>query len=112
MNLRMDTLFVPVLLTVLTLFVLTLNSTLDLKSSRESLIAQHAAQDGTLAEAQKLRSQLESIAGDTATLADQGNQNAIKLRDYLQQQGIKISPPQQSSATAPSSNGLGTVTAP
>jgi hypothetical protein len=112
MNLRIDTLFVPVLLTVITLFVMTLNTTLDLKSAREALIAQHNAQDGTLAEAQKLRSQLESIAGDTAILADQGNQNAIKLRDYLQQQGIKISPPQQPSGAAASSNGLGTVTNP
>jgi hypothetical protein len=112
MNLRMDTLFVPVLLTVLTLFVLTLNTTLGLKSARESLVAQHTAQDGTLAEAQKLRSQLESIAGDTAVLADEGNQNAIKLRDYLQKQGIKISPPQQPSGDAASSNGLGSVTTP
>jgi hypothetical protein len=111
MSLRMDTLFVPLLLSVLTLFVLTLNTTLDLKNARASLVAQHAAQDGTLAEAQKLRSQLESIAGDTAVLADQGNQNAIKLRDYLQQQGIKISPPQPAGEAA-SSNGLGTVTTP
>src|SRR5262245_17262923 len=112
MNLRIDTLFVPVLLIVLTLFVLTLNATIDLKSARESLIAQHTAQESTLAEAQKLRTQLESIAGDTAVLADQGNQNAIKLRDYLQQQGIKINPPQPSSSAAASSNGLESVTAP
>ena len=94
MNLRLDTLFVPVLLTVLTLCVLTLNMTIDLTTSRATLLAQHAAQESTIAEAQKLRSQLESIAGETAILANQGNPNAIKLRDLLQQQGYKISPPQ------------------
>jgi len=108
MNLRPETLFLPLLLTIVALFVQTLNTTFELKSVRETLVAQHAAQDGTLAEAQKLRSQLESIAGETAVLADQGNQNAIKLRDYLQQQGIKISPPQQSSAAAAPSKDAGT----
>lgn len=111
MNLRPETLFAPLLLVILTLFVLTLNTTFDLKTARDSLVAQHTAQEATLGEAQKLRSQLESIAGDTAILADQGNQNAIKLRDYLQQQGIKISPPQpQAGATVP--NSVGTATSP
>jgi len=68
---------------------------------RSQLTAEHAALDGQyrqqaqpLDEAQKLRAQLESLAGATATLAEQGNQNAVRLRDYLQQQGVTIRPPQ------------------
>jgi hypothetical protein len=92
-------LFLPLLLTVLALFAQTLSATVDLSRVRNAFLAQHAAQEQTIAEAQKLRAQLESIAGETAQLAEQGNQNAIRIRDYLQKQGVKLNPPHPASDT-------------
>lgn len=88
--------FVPLLLIVLALLIQTLSTTLELARVRESLATQHAAQEVTLGNAQKLRSQLESIAGETAVLAELGNENAIRLKSYLEQQGVKLNaPPRQ-----------------
>jgi hypothetical protein len=71
----------------------TLEQAVQLRRDRSALDAQLAQQNNPIQEAQKIRTQLEAIAGDTAVLADAGNENAIRLRDFLRQQGVTIRPP-------------------
>ena len=54
-----------------------------------------AAQEPTVQDAQKVRSQLLAIAGQTAVLAEAGNANAQKLIERLRAQGVTIRPPPQ-----------------
>lgn len=77
--------------------------TVQLRNEHDALIAQFEQQKQPLDESQKLRTQLESLAGATAILAEQGNQNAVRLRDYLAQQGVTIRPP--APPAPPSSDG-------
>jgi hypothetical protein len=77
-------------MTVIAVFADTLNTSLRLRADRATLDARFETQEKALADARKLREQLEAIASDTARLAEQGNQSAIRVRDYLQQQGITI----------------------
>jgi hypothetical protein len=96
--------FVPVLLILFALIVQAAADHVELRTTRGQLDAQYTKQTQPLDEAQKLRSQLQAIAGDTALLAEQGNPNAIKLRDLLAQQGVNIKPPsreEKAAATPP-----------
>ena len=78
---------------VFILFVHSIREMIDLNRDQATLNNQIAQQRELLNEAQKVRTQLEAIAGDTAMLAEAGNQNAIMLRDFLAQQGVTIRPP-------------------
>ncbi len=86
-------LFVVLLLIVFAVSAQTIQYTFQLDRARTALNNQIAQQSVTLNEAQKVRAQLEAIAGDTAALAEAGNQNAIQLRDFLAQKGVTIRPP-------------------
>lgn len=86
-------LFIVLLLVVSVIFAQTAQERFQLNRDRATLNNRIAQQGETLNEAQKVRAQLEAIAGDTATLAEAGNQNAIQLRDFLAQQGVTIRPP-------------------
>ena len=61
--------------------------------NNDVLTTQFSQQSQAFDEALKVRQQLETIAGETAKLADQGNVNAIRIRSVLQEQGINISAP-------------------
>ena len=61
----------------------------------DRLRARINAQEATVQDAQKVRSQLLSIAGQTAALADGGNVNARVLIERLQAQGVTIRAPGQ-----------------
>jgi 7-cyano-7-deazaguanine synthase in queuosine biosynthesis len=63
-----------------------------LRDEHEQLSRQHAAQASQIQTAQQSRRQLEGIAGSVAQLAEDGNANAILVRDQLQAQGIQIRP--------------------
>lgn len=54
-----------------------------------------SAQEAAVQDAQKVRAQLLSIAGQTAALADAGNANAHLLIERLQAQGVTIRAPGQ-----------------
>ena len=86
--------FLPVLLGLIALIMQAHQSATDLDRQLQVLQAQEQQQQALVEQSQKLRSQLESIAGATAALAQQGNQNAIVIRDQLRAQGISIKPPQ------------------
>lgn len=66
---------------------------LQFQHEQNILNQQFSSQQIVFRKAQTIRSQLESIAGSTATLAQQGNVNAILIRDQLKKQGITIKAP-------------------
>jgi len=66
--------------------------TVQLVRERSSLHAAKASQDGTLAQAEKLRTQLDSIAKKTLELAQQGNANAALIVQELARRGVTINP--------------------
>ena len=59
----------------------------------ERLKGRIQGQEATVQDAQKVRAQLLSIAGQTAVLADGGNTNAQILIERLRAQGVTITPP-------------------
>jgi len=85
--------FLPLLFLLIALLVQAFAELGELRATRKQLDAQFVTQRDAIDQAQKLRTQLEAIAGDTAVLANAGNANAIRLRDYLAQQGVNINPP-------------------
>jgi len=66
--------------------------TLELRRESAALETRLAQQRPVVERSQKLRQQLQSIAAATAALAEQGNPNAVLVRDQLQQQGISLGP--------------------
>jgi Tfp pilus assembly protein PilE len=64
--------------------------TVQLVRERTSLQAAKASQDATLAQAEKLRAQLDSIASKTLELAQQGNANATLIVQELARRGVSI----------------------
>ena len=64
-----------------------------LQREGDILSNQRDQQTTPMEEADRLRNQLQAIAGATAVLADQGNENAILIRNQLRAQGITIQPP-------------------
>lgn len=85
--------FIPGLLLAATLIVHSMTARDEFNSQLSVLATQSQQQDPTIAQAQKLRGQLQSIAGATASLAEQGNQNAILIRKQLEAQGVSINAP-------------------
>src|SRR5262245_43286185 len=90
--------FVALLLVIAVLLVQAVADNGELRTTRTQLDVQFEKQTPLIEDAQKIRTQLEGISGDTAALAEQGNANAIKLRDQLAQQGVNIKPPAPKSA--------------
>ena len=85
--------FIPAMLIVATLITQSLMTRGDLLTQRRALTAQYNKQQPVIDQSVQLRQQLESISGAVATLAEQGNPNAIVIRDQLKSQGITINPP-------------------
>ena len=75
------------------LLLQTVYQTQRLWSDSANLEARHAAQEAVLADVEKVRAQLESLAGQTAILAEGGNANARQLQEQLRAQGVTIRPP-------------------
>ena len=76
-----------------TLMLQTVYQTLRLWDDRATLQARHAAQQTVLTDVDRVRAQLESLAGQTAILAAGGNANARQLQEQLRAQGVTIRPP-------------------
>jgi preprotein translocase subunit SecF len=85
--------FLPILLLAAAMLMQGYYQRTLLLDQTEALAAQWEQQQSAMQEGQKLRKQLESIAGATASLAEQGNANAILIRNQLQSRGITIRPP-------------------
>ena len=84
--------FVPLLLVVLALLLMTGFQTIQLSREHELLNSRLQFQTGPLEESRKIREQLQAVATSTARLADNGNENAQRIIDQLQKAGIQIDP--------------------
>lgn len=58
----------------------------------------YASQEQVVANAKKMRAQLDTIAAGTKRLADQGNANAQLIVQQLAKNGININPDAQATA--------------
>ena len=86
--------FIPLLIIALTLLLQIAYRNSQLQREGDMLSNQWEQQSSPIDEANNLRNQLQAIAGATAVLADQGNENAILIREQLRTQGITIQPPE------------------
>ena len=93
--------FVPLLILSTAFLTLLTFQTLQLYRDYGGLQELEDAQQQPLEEAQRLRTQLDGVAADTARLAEQGNANARRVIDELRKRGITVNPG-AASATAPS----------
>ena len=87
---KRSTVFVPLLLVVIALVVMTGFQTIQLNRERDVLKQRLTLQEEPLKESQNVRDQLQSVATNTAKLAQQGNANAQRIIDQLQKAGITV----------------------
>jgi hypothetical protein len=85
----------PLLLVVVSLFVLMAFETGEAFHDRSALADLRHSQEPTVQEAIKVRQQLESLAGKTAELAAQGDEGAKTVVDQMKRQGINLGAPKQ-----------------
>jgi hypothetical protein len=83
----------PVAITAAALFLLVLFQTIQLIRERDTLGELRTAQEPTVQESVKLRSQLETLAGKTAQLANDGDASAKTIVEQMRRQGINMTPP-------------------
>ena len=91
----LDGLWLPVILVVLSLFVLLAFETGQAIHDRGALADLRRSQEPTVQEAIKLRQQLELLAGKTAQLAAEGDEGAKAVVDQMKKQGVNLNPPKQ-----------------
>lgn len=82
--------FIVMLLVLLAMVAQAGFRTVELRRDSAALETRVAQQRPLVERSHKLRQQLQSIAAATAALAEQGNPNAILVRDQLQKQGISL----------------------
>jgi hypothetical protein len=85
----------PILLVVVSLFVLMAFETGETIHDRGALADLRSSQEPTVQEAIKVRQQLELLAGKTAELAAQGDEGAKTVVDLMKRQGVTLNPPKQ-----------------
>jgi hypothetical protein len=90
-----DGLWLPVILVVLSLFVLLAFETFEAIHDRSALADLRRSQEPTVQEAVKLRQQLELLAGKTAQLAAEGDEGAKSVVEQMKKQGVNLNPPKQ-----------------
>lgn len=87
---RTRTVFVPVLLLALTLVSMSGFRTFQLVQQQNELQTLLVDQEELVAEAQRIRSQLQAVARGTVNLAAEGNKNAKRVVDQLARQGVTL----------------------
>jgi len=92
--------FLPLALMIVTVLVWTGFEAVQLRTQRNVLNDAKANQQPLIEQAQRIRSQLDSIAGQTAKLAEKGNPNASLIVEELRKNGITINPSAQPSGDA------------
>ena len=85
----------PVILVVVSLFVLMAFETGQAIHDRSALQDLRRSQETTVQEAVKLRQQLQTLAGKTAELAASGDPGAQGVVDQMKRQGVTLSAPKQ-----------------
>jgi hypothetical protein len=92
--------FLPMLLCVTSVVIWFAFQTFQLFKERESLTALSATQLPIYTNAQKMRAQLDTIAAETAKLAQAGNSHAALIVSELKQRGVTIDPSKAAAQTA------------
>jgi hypothetical protein len=87
--------WLPIMLVVVSFFVLIVFETGHAIHDREALAEQRRIQEPTVQEAIRLRQQLEALAGKTAQLAADGYEGAKAVIDQMKRQGVMLTPPKQ-----------------
>ena len=85
----------PVVLGVVSLFVLMAFEVGEAIHDRGALSDLRSAQEPTVQEAIKLRQQLEALASGTAKLTAEGDEGAKTVVDQMKRQGVTLNPPKQ-----------------
>jgi hypothetical protein len=85
----------PLILVVVSLFVLMAFETGQAIHDGSALAALQRAQQPTMEQAIKLRRQLQTLAGKTAQLANAGDAGAKSVVERMKQQGVTLSAPKQ-----------------
>lgn len=83
----------PLALAVAALVLLLALQATGLVRDRMALSGVRAAQDAPLAQAAKVRQQLETLGGETARLAQEGDVAAQAVVAAMQRQGVTLRPP-------------------
>ena len=82
--------FILLMSLVVAVLINTARETYAAVSNHQLLTDKLASQEHLYNNSRQMRSQLDSIALGSATLAQQGNQNAQKVLAVLQEKGVKI----------------------
>jgi len=85
----------PVILVIVSLFVLMAFETGQAIHDRSALEELRRSQETTVQEAVKLRQQLQALAGQTAELANGGDAAAKDVVEEMRKQGFTLTPPKQ-----------------
>ena len=85
----------PLILVVASLFLLVAFELFQLIHDHSNLLEVRDSQEQTVQEGAKLRQQVETLAGQTAQLAADGDAGARAVVEQMQRQGIKLTPPKQ-----------------
>jgi hypothetical protein len=83
----------PVILVIVSLFVLMAFETGQAIHDRSALEELRRSQEVTVSEAVKIRRQLQTLAGKTAELAAAGDAGAKSVVDQMKRQGVTLSVP-------------------
>jgi hypothetical protein len=92
--------FVILLLLVGTQMAQYFFTNMQLRRERDTIASQYDTQTPQLETSRQLRSQFDGIASAVARLADEGNPNAIRVRDELAARGVSIKAPDAAPAPA------------
>ena len=84
---------VPLMVIVLAVLIMSAAQTIQLIRDRGVLDDVIESQQNAFTTSQRVRQQLDSIAGQTAQLAAAGNENARRIVLELRQRGITVNPP-------------------
>ncbi len=82
--------FLPILLVVVSLLLMTGFESVSLMNTRRDLKSSYDRQTPVIEQSQRMRAQLDSIAKRTVQLAKGGNQSARSLVDQLKKAGVTI----------------------
>ena len=84
--------YLPLLLTLVAFTGFLGFQTAELVQNRGAIAQTHKAQEQAYAESNKLRQQLNQLAGRTAALAQQGDANAKAIVEAFARQGVTFRP--------------------
>jgi len=87
--------FVPMLIALIGFTVLVLSQTVSLIRDREILASAHDGQNTAFGESERMRQQLELLAGKTAELAQKGDADAKTIVAEFAKRGVNMVPPKE-----------------